>query len=338
MTFKLIKEIPFPKQDYFRVSNERHIDHLTLLYDYLTETFWPSIGYTIADVLSLPAVSGTGTILYAKSVSFPVTDAAGYSDHIMHTWCGFSRTSNDFLMVQGTNQYLDSSYPDSLIIGQNYLRYTGNSYQYVETSQYLPIRIYQDQARKSDWFVLQAGRLAMWYIKPRVFIQDLYRDDLRDPNIRYSTALGFQYRDYTETCFGVHGCSNLTNSRKRLAYAVPLDGFQTLNSVLYRDVIMTGSTASSAGPQQHTVASFHNPNYAIWKNFDDTYTNQNPGLNPALTDDRAFSDMEGFTGVTSKSQYYRLQDNEGNWWLLGWMRNFRTSSWVPAFNCGPELP
>lgn len=338
MTFKLIKEIPFPKQDYFRFSSERHIDHLTLLYDYLTETFWPSIGYTIADVPSLPSVLGIGTILYAKSVSFPVTDAAGYSDHTMHTWCGFSRTNNDFVMVQGTNHYLDSSYPDSIIIGQNYLRYTGNDYQLVETSQYLPIKIYQDQARKSDWFVLQAGRLAMWHIKPRVLIHDLYRDDLRDPNIRYSTALGFQYRDYTETCFGIHGCSNTSNARKRLAYTVPLDGFQTLNSVLYHDVIMSGSTVSSAGPQQHTVASFHNPNYAIWKNFDDTFVNQDPGLNPSLTDDREFKDMEGSTGVTNKSQYYRLQDNEGNWWLLGWMRNFRTSSWAPAFNCGPELP
>jgi len=336
MTFKLIKEIPFPAQDYFRTPSSRHIDHLTLLYDYLTETFWPSIGYTITDIGTPPQIYGN--TLYGKGVSFPVTNAEGYADHIMHTWCGFSFDNNErFWMLQGTNQYLDSSYASTIPLGECRISVAGNFRAYEESTQYLPIKVYQDQARKSDWFVLCNGRLAMWQIKPRVMIHDLYREDLRNPNIRYTTSLGFQYRDTSYTVFGCHGCDNTTGSRRAIAYVVPLDGFETRNAAFFNDTIATLSQTSALGAQRNVVASFHNPNYALWRNNDDTYADSGSGVPNFLYLTLDIRNMDGTDSLGIRSPYYRLQDNEGNWWLLGWMQNLK-KTWTPAFNCGPELP
>jgi len=306
--------------------------HIAEVYDYLYDYFWPSLGYQvgelITDVLNVFAIN-----VRMRPVDFPVTNAAGYADHTMHTIAGFQRYNGVGNATFQLEQYRNISTTENYAVYASAWVYTQISnntasiakeyYTWLQT----PANIFQDTDRPSDWFVTMFGRIVLWHIKPRVVIYDEINPAAEPANTRLDTWLGFGHMNFNATFGGlVRTGSTIGGGSSSLNTLTPYKGWNNDNAALYKDVVITHDLSSLS--YQHKIVSLHNPNFRL---FTPNYSDVLRG-NTILT-------RSSFTAnnLTSMDPYLRMQDNQGEWWIRTF-QDHKVDSTAIAFNCGTELP
>lgn len=326
MTFELVHQIqntatPTSITGDLPAIREAFVDSV---FDYLWDVFYPSIGYEVNDIASIPSIPAFwSTVTRFKEVVFPVINAANGLDYTMKSWQAWHPASSGRLAItSGLRGYTNAD---------TYSGYGGVSYitdpgQTGSQVLYKPASIYRDTERPSDWFLILFDHVAVFYVKPRVRIDtwvDVYQTD---PNYNYSTQIGF-FGDFNYT-YGGNANVWPQQSFDVLKTAVPTSGYAPTGPSFFTNLALNRSQEPY---EQMPLASLNSRNFGVYAPID------------RLGSSNMFS-SEPWGDVFKRGTgdgifYYRLQDSTGNWWLLTQDPTETTSSKTTfAFNCGLTKP
>lgn len=340
MPFQLVHQVAadIPRSDTegSKIDKQALAAHFVEVYDYLWDYLFPSLGYEVGDVIT-GTVNPYGFAVNQKhrTVNYPVTDAAGYSDHTMHSITGVTTFSgfSDYIVL--LDQFRNISTTSTPTINQGSYANSGfgrNNFagaQPYHSWLQTPANIFQDSDRPSDWFVTILGRIALWYVKPRVIIYDLIKPSARAANTRYDTWVPFGHIGSMPSNGGLNSIG-VGGGTRYLNMLTPKYGWDTDEAALYRDNVLTVDMVSAS--YQTKQASIHSSNFRL---FTPSYKNSTNLVSATVTKQSFGVSNPAIAG--NEYPYLRMKDNQGNWWIRAFTSNLVETPSI-AFNCGTELP
>jgi len=340
MPFQLVHQVAadIPRSDTegSKIDKQALAAHFVEIYDYLWDYLFPSLGYEVGDVITGTVNPyGFGLNQKHRTVDYPVTDAAGYSDHTMHSIMGVSAFNgfNDYIIMLDQFRNISTTSPPT--INQGSYAYSGFGRNNATAAQpyhswlQTPANIFQDSDRPSDWFVTALGRIILWHVKPRVIIYDLIKSSARAANTRYDTWIPFGHTGRIPSNGGLNSIGT-GGGTKDINMLTPKKGWDTDEAALYRDNVLTVDLVSST--YQTKQASIHSPNFRL---FTPSYKDATNLVTPTVSKSSFGINTPAIAG--NEYPYLRMRDNQGNWWIRAFPLN-QVETPAIAFNCGTELP